>query len=667
MVAERRRATTDPPAPRPAAVLELLLRSYESRGLDREGAVADGGLWLVVALLRLLARELAHEAGMSPPLRSSRGGLFDDEAWPAPPIAVGDREPPREVVTAILSSLRGDAPVAPATLLGDVHEVATGLAIVRDGGGALAIASTDGRRKAGAHYTPRALADAIVGTTLAPLLGEAPDENRIVALSVCDPAMGSGAILLAACDYLAERLLAAWTRAGDARSRGLAAPSRARRAVAEHCLFGVDQSALAVAVARTSVWLAVGSGDVAPSFVDRALRHGDALVGRPTLGAPSLPAFHWDAEFPEVLARGGFDAFVGNPPWVSWAGRAAQPLEAARRAWYGRAYASFAGFRNLQGLFVERCASLLRDGGRLGLLVPSSMAEQDGYAPVRRAHDGLARCDDELRDLGDGAFVGVFQPCMILASTRRARPVEPGDERWSVERPDLDADDRALLARLVGAQLPASTFGERGLQTSGDDVAHLRRVADDEHAIPLRAGGDVTAFRLGAPSFFASAAWFGRRLERRWGEVAIVLRQTARYPIAALSDGGAFRNSILAAFASDDFPAPFLVAYLNSTPVRWLHYVRHRDARQGIPQLKIGHLRAIPAPSDRHVVASLARFGERVRCAQDGIDETAQAELDAIVADAFSLDAPARARLEAWRRRVLTRDRRRALLRRRDR
>ena len=82
----------------------------------------------------------------------------------------------------------------------------------------------------------------------------------------------------------------------------------------------------------------------------------------------------------------GFDAIVGNPPWASYAGRAAQPLEPAAKGYYATCYPSFAGYRNLQGMFVERAAHLLRRRGRLGLLIPSSMSEQQGYAPTRRAH-----------------------------------------------------------------------------------------------------------------------------------------------------------------------------------------------------------------------------------------------------------------------------------------
>ena len=124
------------------------------------------------------------------------------------------------------------------------------------------------------------------------------------------------------------------------------------------------------------------------------LRVGDALVGAPTSSA--IPdelapiALDWEQAFSAVLGRGGFDAFVGNPPWVSYAGRASQPLAPALRRVYD-GFAAFRGYKNLQGLFVERAARLLKPGGRLGFVLPSSMSELAGYAPTRAAHDRYAR------------------------------------------------------------------------------------------------------------------------------------------------------------------------------------------------------------------------------------------------------------------------------------
>ncbi len=69
------------------------------------------------------------------------------------------------------------------------------------------------RRRSGSHYTPRSLTQPIVKTTLDPVLaqlGDNPTPEQILALKVCDPAMGSGAFLVEACRYLGEKLEKAW-------------------------------------------------------------------------------------------------------------------------------------------------------------------------------------------------------------------------------------------------------------------------------------------------------------------------------------------------------------------------------------------------------------------------------------------------------------------------
>jgi hypothetical protein len=119
-------------------------------------------------------------------------------------------------------------------------------------------------------------------------------------------------------------------------------------------------------------------------------------------------------------------------------------------------------------------------------------------------------------------------------------------------------------------------------------------------------------------------------------------------PIAVLSDGLAFRNSILAGFEDSEYPAAFLVAYLNSNPIRWLHYMRHRDARQGMPQMKIGHLRVTPTPPMNGAVSALAVLGAQLSTANAGIEGDDQAHLDTVVADAFSLSQDERTLIARW-------------------
>lgn len=174
--------------------------------------------------------------------------------------------------------------------------------------GAMVLQPSEERRRSGSHYTPRALTEPIVRTTLEPILarlrgadGRAPRPEQILELKVCDPAMGSGAFLVETCRQLGDALIEAWRA-----HRGLPAipPDEdeliyARRIVAQRCIYGVDRNPVAVDLAKVSLWLATMAKDHPLTFVDHALRHGDSLVG---LSKTQIEAFHWDAGAPTFQA-----------------------------------------------------------------------------------------------------------------------------------------------------------------------------------------------------------------------------------------------------------------------------------------------------------------------------------------------------------------------------
>ncbi|MSS27579.1 SAM-dependent DNA methyltransferase [Desulfovibrio sp. PG-178-WT-4] len=167
------------------------------------------------------------------------------------------------------------------------------------------------RRETGTHYTPKALTESIVTTTLEPVvyLGPADGKPReewmlkssreILDLKICDPAMGSGAFLVQACRYLGEKLVEAWlheeeagkaiTVDGDVLDQlGAEEPlssqlderlTIARRLVAERCLYGVDINPLAVELAKLSIWLVTLAKGRPFGFLDHNLRSGDSLLG----------------------------------------------------------------------------------------------------------------------------------------------------------------------------------------------------------------------------------------------------------------------------------------------------------------------------------------------------------------------------------------------------
>jgi hypothetical protein len=298
--------------------------------------------------------------------------------------------------------------------------------------------------------------------------------------------------------------------------------------------------------------------------------------------------FHWHLEFPEVFARGGFDLVLGNPPWIAHAGRASQRLPARVKRFYEHNYASFAEYPTTHGMFVYLAARVLREGGYLGLVIPSSLSELGGYSPTRLAHDQLCDFPEEMVDFGEGQFIGVTQPCMALVSRRCAggRGASAG-RPWPMQRADLSPQARELIARLSALPtLPPELFGERGVQSDRELLRHFQQTPapSGRFDTAIREGTDVREFELLAPRWHVDRAALGVRLRtaEEFRRVGALVRQTARYPIAALSDGLAFRNSLLAVFGAPGWPAAALVTLLNSALIRWLHYMRFRDARQPI-------------------------------------------------------------------------------------
>ena len=144
--------------------------------------------------------------------------------------------------------------------------------------------STSGhaRKTTGSYYTPDSLVQELIKSALDPViearLTAQPDNptEALLAISVIDPACGSGHFLFAAARRLAERL--AQLRAVD----GAARPEDYRHALREviaHSIYGVDKNPMALELARTALWLEGYEPGRPLSFLDHHLLCGDALLG----------------------------------------------------------------------------------------------------------------------------------------------------------------------------------------------------------------------------------------------------------------------------------------------------------------------------------------------------------------------------------------------------
>ena len=128
---------------------------------------------------------------------------------------------------------------------------------------------------------------------------------------------------------------------------------------------------------------------------DLPARQVDRRLDQAAAAARRQQFFHWPLEFPDVfhdsdgrsLQQGGFDAVIGNPPWEMWrrddgTEQRHELLHYIRQS--GQYPSCTSGHLNLYQAFVDRALSLVRQRGRIGLVLPWGIAADDGAAPLRR-------------------------------------------------------------------------------------------------------------------------------------------------------------------------------------------------------------------------------------------------------------------------------------------
>jgi hypothetical protein len=239
---------------------------------------------------------------------------------------------------------------------------------------------------------------------------------------------------------------------------------------------------------------------------------------------------HWTLEFPEVffdrdgmpLDAPGFDAIVGNPPWDMVRGDtgdddsrgerrrlAAQLTRFVRQSGVYKACAD--GHANQYQLFVERSVSLLKQGGRLGLVLPWGLASDHGSAALRRLL--FERCTTDT-------IVGFENSAEIFPIHRGVRflllSASAGGPTREV-RCRLGEREPAALEEAAVAPA-AQAAGDRGVILT---PALLRRLSGPGLAIPcIRSGRDlqlVERLAVNCPALADERGWgarFGRELNR---------------------------------------------------------------------------------------------------------------------------------------------------------
>jgi Eco57I restriction-modification methylase len=302
-------------------------------------------------------------------------------------------------------------------ILGNVYEQFLGKVIRLTGGHRAVVEEKPEVKKAGGvYYTQSYIVDYIVKNTVGKLC-EGKTPKQIEKLRILDLACGSGSFLIGAYTYLLNYHLDWYVNDGPQKHtkeiyQGTGGQwfltTQEKKRILLNNIYGVDIDSQAVEVTKLSLLLKVLEGENQDSLTrqlkmwrERALpdlgnniKCGNSLIGPDfyqnkqigLLGDEDryrINAFDWNAEFPAIMKAGGFDAVIGNPPYVriqtmkEWA-----PIEVEH---YKQTYKSASnGNYDLYVVFVERGLSILNKNGRLGFILPHKFFNAQYGEPLRK-------------------------------------------------------------------------------------------------------------------------------------------------------------------------------------------------------------------------------------------------------------------------------------------
>jgi type I restriction-modification system DNA methylase subunit len=286
--------------------------------------------------------------------------------------------------------------IMPAEILGNVYEQFLGKVIRLTASHQAKVEEKPEVKKAGGvYYTPSYIVDYIVKNTVGKLC-EGKTPKQIEKLKILDPACGSGSFLIGAYQYLLD----------FHRDYYAEEPARHKKAIYQgkgkqwfltidekkrillNNIYGVDIDSQAVEVTKLSLLLKVLENETQESlrlFHERALpdlgnniKCGNSLIGPDFYHNQQLNlfddqqqrkinAFDWQKEFAEIFKKGGFDAVIGNPPYVI----ISNDFYSQEELRYLNHYQVAQYKTDLFHLFIEKGVRLLCNDGYLGFIVPN--------------------------------------------------------------------------------------------------------------------------------------------------------------------------------------------------------------------------------------------------------------------------------------------------------
>jgi len=563
----------------------------------------------------------------------------------------------------------------PPEILGNVYEQFLGKVIrVTPAHRAIIEDKPEVKKAGGVYYTPSYIVDYIVKNTVGRLLGNYDrhcEERSDVAISnqlnaknsklktpkqvanlrILDPACGSGSFLLSAYTYLLNYHRDLYVENNPAKHPKQIYQGRGgqwyltiaeKKKILLNNIFGVDIDSQAVEVTKLSLLLKVLENESQESllqFPERALpdlgnniKCGNSLISPDFFDnldtnnitdelRDKINAFDWNDQFPQIFSpkNPGFDAIIGNPPWISLTGKFGANIYSKAEVEY--LVCKFAGntyMPNMYEYFVAQGLNLLSIGSYFGYIVPDRLGFNSQFVQLRNR---ILNQTQIISLIYRVPFPGITADTLMFVLHRPTRiipesPVEIGEyehELQHIPQLELEQDETYSFQyydSIVAMQLtrkiehlpnlvPLSSICE---STSGfggkSDLITPNRVSSEQ--IETIKGDSIGRYT------FKKTYWFHFRKENITGRTTdrtklgvipkILLRKTGDHILATLDDTGIFPEQSLYFLFNNQSALDFkyLLGILNSPLATFYYQNRLITNRRSMAQLKKVHLDAIP-------------------------------------------------------------------------
>jgi type I restriction-modification system DNA methylase subunit len=558
----------------------------------------------------------------------------------------------------------------PIHILGSIYERFLGKVIVATDKRAKVEEKPEVRKAGGVYYTPEYIVRYIVNNTVGKLI-EGKSPAQIAKMKFADIACGSGSFLLGVYDLLIRYHTKFYhnnpgkAKKGETveREDGLHLSLQKKQEILLNNIYGVDIDNQAVEVAQLSLYLKLlqdeTPGSTRQYFLDfeqqallpplnKNIVWGNSLVGtdistselfEPTaehkLKEQKLNPMDYGQRFPEIKRHGGFDAVIGNPPYLLL-----QPQNIDRiQLGYLQSHFKVAQYKmDIFHLFIEKALSIVRNKGCVGYITPASFLTNNGTTKLRDEILSKSKIN-KMVVLPDGVFREASVDNVVFVCERETVELNRDNNQFPFLLAEAESDRFKINQTLKARQgdfrhnsgmifrpekTPGFTTIAKKMSQGSTKLGDIARVnfgmqlrdrekyPDDVLVNPPKTkitakhkkclcGSDVQVYRTdysGIYCLFDRVAQCGGCWDEeiQFAKRKVLVRQIGKTPIATLETQGRCCLNALFMIKSlvEDCDDAFLLALINSRLLQVYWSNVYYDFKDTFPKIKGTYLEELP-------------------------------------------------------------------------